>query len=349
MLFDWIETDIPVQTFHIVFGLALGVLFGVAGQIAQFCLRRAVAGDAARDKGAAAVWILALATAIGSFQLASWLGFIELTENRLLTTELPYAAIIIGGLMFGIGMVLTRGCVSRLTVLSASGNLRALGVLIVFAIVAHATIKGVLAPLRVALAETTIVVPFASFAEIKALSLVISLALLVGAFQLARMSNARRSHLALGVFIGLLVTLGWFGTNTLLVDEFDPLPVQSLAFTLPWSETLFWTIASTSIPAGFGTGLIAGVFLGAGISAFIRGEFALQSFEGPEQTVRYVAGGTLMGVGGVLTGGCTIGAGLSGTALLSVAATLALISIIVGGVLASYLLAAKKSGSIAHT
>lgn len=348
MLFEWIDTEIPVQTFHVLLGLGVGVLFGVAAQISRFCLRRAVAGDDGADKSAAAIWIFALATAIGSFQLVSWIGWIELTENRLLTTDLPYAAIIAGGLMFGIGMVLTRGCVSRLTVLMASGNLRAFGVLVIFAIIAHAAIKGVLAPLRVSLGSITAPIPFASLSDISGLALVIPVSLLALAFKLAQTSKPKWSHFALGGFIGLLVTAGWFGTNTLLMDEFEALPVQSLAFTLPWTETLFWTIASTSIPAGFGTGLIAGVLLGAGASALVRGEFALQSFEGPQQTMRYLTGGALMGVGGVLTGGCTIGAGLSGTAMLSVAATLALVSIISGGVVARYLLTVTNNDSLAH-
>lgn len=333
MLFEWIDTEIPVQTFHLAFGAFLGVLFGVAAQISKFCLRRAVAGDNGTDWSAAAVWLTALVTAIGSFQLAAFLGWIELSEHRLLSTDLPIAAIILGGLMFGAGMVLTRGCVSRLTVLMASGNLRALMVLAVFAVAAHAAIKGILAPLRVALGSFTVPLPFASFSEMTGASIVIPVILLVILVQIIRANHAHLSQLGFGAVIGLLVTIGWFGTQTLLADEFDPLPVQSLAFTLPWTETLFWVIASSAIPAGFGTGLIAGVIIGAGTSALLRREFAFQSFTNAPETGRYLFGGTLMGVGGVLTGGCTVGAGLSGTSMLSIAAFIALGSIIAGAVL----------------
>jgi hypothetical protein len=58
--------------------------------------------------------------------------------------------------MFGAGMVLTRGCISRLTVLSGTGNLRAALVVLVFAVTAHATLKGVLAPLRTTLGAATV-------------------------------------------------------------------------------------------------------------------------------------------------------------------------------------------------
>ena len=154
MLFEWIETDIPVQTYHIIFGAMLGIIFGIAAQITRFCLRRAVAGDEGIDKSAAAVWIFALGMAVSSFHLATYLGWIDLSEHRFLSTDLPFAAIIVGGLMFGMGMVLTRGCVSRLTVLSASGNLRPIMVLVIFSIIAHAAIKGVLAHFVLLLAQS---------------------------------------------------------------------------------------------------------------------------------------------------------------------------------------------------
>ena len=112
--------------------------------------------------------------------------------------------------------------------------------------------------------------------------------LLITAVQMARSSGTSWAKMALGGLIGLLVTIGWFGTQTLLADEFDPLPAQSLAFTLPWSDTLFWTIAATSIPAGFGTGMIGGVLFGALASALIRKEFEFQSFSSPKETGRYL-------------------------------------------------------------
>ena len=88
------------------------------------------------------------------------------------------------------------------------------------------------------------------------------------------------------------------------------------------------------MPAGFGVGLIGGVLVGAFLSAATRSELSLVSFADSRETLRYGAGGVLMGVGGVLAGGCTIGAGLSGVSTLSVAAILALLSIVAGAVIA---------------
>ena len=167
---------------------------------------------------------------------------------------------------------------------------------------------------------------------------VAALALLV-----AVRSGARPLHMALAVLLGLLVPAGWATTGFFLYDDFDPVALQSLSFTAPAAETLFWTIASTSIPASFGTGLVGGVLAGALASSLAGGRFRWQSFTGPAETGRYALGAVLMGVGGVLAGGCTIGT-MSGVAGLSVAALLALAAIAAGAVATRAALAPRAGG-----
>ena len=337
MLLELLDWGLDGRTLQVIFGLGIGVIFGVAAQFSRFCLRRAIAGQS-EDRGATgAVWITALASAIVGFVLARTWGFVDLDGHRYLDRDLPYLAIMLGGVAFGAGMILTRGCVSRLTVLSATGNMRAVTVLIIFAVVAHATLKGVLAPVRVALGSVSASLPIGSLSDLPMGAPVVSAFMGVVAVYLVLRFRPSWQNVLAGVVIGLLPVLGWATTSILLFDDFDPLAVQSVAFTLPWSDTLFWTIASTSIPAGFGTGLIGGVLLGSFLSAAARGEFNLVGFEAPQQFLRYAAGAGLMGVGGVLAGGCTVGAGLSGSASLSVAALIALASIVVGGFLAARL------------
>lgn len=347
MLLETLDTSLSAQTLQLVFALVLGLVFGAAAQASRFCLRRAVAGENGANSSALSVWLSALAFAIGGFAISSHLGFVDVTDHRFQSTSLPIAAIVVGGLLFGAGMVLTRGCVSRLTVLSATGNLRAIVVLAVFALVAHAALKGVLAPVRTTLGSLSIDVPSGVLAQSPAAGLAIGIALLIVAGLLARASDTRLSQLSLGGVIGLVAVAGWMTTSTLLMDEFDPLPVQSAAFTLPWSDTLFWFVASTSIPAGFGVGFIGGVLAGSFLSASLRGELALQSFETPAQTLRYGAGGAMMGIGGVLAGGCTVGAGLSGGAMLSVSALLALGAIVSGAVITRRVLTPHLTAQIA--
>ncbi len=307
------------------FALALGLAFGALAQITRFCFRRMIDGD---DRAqAAGVWLTALAVAVLGTQAAVAQGWISFADHRFMASGLPVLAIVAGGLMFGAGMILTRGCISRLTVLTGSGNLRAALVLVVFAVVAHATLKGVLAPLRTGLSSVTLDVAPALPGSGLIWAGVIALAALAFALR----SGNRAGTLILAAALGALVPLAWVGTGFVLYDDFDPIAMESLSFTAPATEALFYTVASTAVSPSFGLGLVGGVIAGALLAALIRGQFQWQSFETPHQTGRYMAGAALMGVGGVLAGGCTVGAGLSGVPTLSLAAILAIGSIGLGG------------------
>ncbi|WP_264213056.1 YeeE/YedE family protein [Leisingera thetidis] len=328
----------------VLFALGVGILFGALAQLTRFCFRRALVGDDRRQ--AAGIWAIALAVAVAGTQAAVAQGWISFADHRLMAGDLPLLAIAAGGLMFGAGMILTRGCASRLVVLAGSGNLRALLVIAVFAVVAHATLKGVLAPLRTALGSVTLpLADHASLATLPGGPLLWSAVIAAAALLIALRSGNRMPALAGGALIGLLVPVAWVGTGYVLFDEFDPIAMESLSFTSPAADSLFFVIASSSIPAGFGPGLIGGVLLGALAASLLSGRFQWQSFETPRQTGRYLTGAVLMGAGGVLAGGCTVGAGLAGIPALSLAALLALAFIALGGLGMNAALNAASSGS----
>ncbi|MCK0142411.1 YeeE/YedE family protein [Aliiroseovarius sp. F20344] len=322
------ETLTP-RTASILFGLGLGAAFGVLAEITRFCLRRGIIGSGRESQSALAIWVTAMAVAVIGTQAAVSADLISFGEHRFHAPTLPILSLLAGGILFGVGMVMTRGCLSRLVVLSASGNLRAVVVLGVAALAALATLKGIFAPLRNSLAAIEIAAP-----TLPAWSAIMPV-LLAGVL-IAQSRPKLRSVLLAGL-LGALVPLGWLGTGLVLFDEFDPITMESLSFTAPLADTLFWTAASSAVGGNFGTGLVGGVLLGALISALIAGRFTLQGFEGPAQMGRYLSGGVLMGVGGVLAGGCTVGAGLSGVATLSSAALVALLSIIAGAWIAARL------------
>ncbi|MGB0440298.1 MAG: YeeE/YedE thiosulfate transporter family protein, partial [Paracoccaceae bacterium] len=185
----------------ILFGLVLGGAFGALAEGTRFCLRRAVVGTDRRH--AAGTWLAALAVALAGTQALVSLGYVDFSDHRYLVSDVAVPMIVLGGVMFGAGMVLTRGCVSRLTVLGASGNLRALLVLVVFAVTAHATLKGVLAPVRTALAETTWTLDL-SLANVPGAGYALALV----ALGFALRSGLRWSLLLGGAAIGALVPLG---------------------------------------------------------------------------------------------------------------------------------------------
>jgi len=314
----------------LILGLALGAVFGALAEVSAFCFRRGIVAGPDR-RAALGTWMVALAVAVAATQAAVAAGLLDLSGHRLLAAELPWLAIGAGGLAFGAGMVLARGCPARLTVLAASGNLRAALVLLVFALVAQAAMKGALAPAVQALAAPRLGIG-AGLAALPFGPLPVAAALVAAALALALRAGAPRRHLAAAGGIGLVVAAGWLGTGLVLQDAFDPIPVESLAFTAPMADTLFWTAAATAVDPGFGPGLVAGTLAGAFMLARFSGRFRWQSFTGPAETGRYLAGAGLMGVGGVLAGGCTIGAGLSGIPTLSLAALYALAAIATGAV-----------------
>lgn len=309
----------------VIFGLVLGLAFGVLAERSGFCLRRGLAGPAAERPAALGLWALALAVAVIGTQGAVAAGWIGFSGHRFLSPDLPVLAILAGGLMFGAGMVLTRGCASRLTVLAGTGNLRAVMVLIVFAAVAHAAMKGLLAPLRTALSAVTL--PLGG-----ALPVVAAAVIVAGALALAWRGRLRPGQIVAGLVIGALVPLAWVGTGLVLADDFDPIAMEALSFTQPAADTLFWAMASTAIAPAFGIGLFLGTLAGSALASLAAGSFRWQSFATPRETGRYGLGAALMGLGGVLAGGCTLGAGLSGVPALSVAAILTLAAIAAGAV-----------------
>lgn len=329
--------DITPKAASVALALAIGLAFGLFAERSKFCLRSALVGSARR--ASMGVWLIALAFAVIGTQAAVFAELITFEEHRFFAAGLPILAILAGGVMFGAGMVLTRGCASRLTVLAGTGNLRALFVMVIFAITAHATLKGVLAPVRTSLGSVTVDLgETTGFAALPGGALLWSALIALAALAFALRSGAQLKTLASAAALGLLVPAAWVGTGFVLYDEFDPIALESLSFTSPMADSLFWSVASSSIPAGFGTGLIGGVIAGALIASLIFGSFQWQSFESPAQTGRYIGGAVLMGIGGVLAGGCTVGAGLAGIPTLSFAALIALLAIAAGALIANALL-----------
>ncbi|WP_114967202.1 YeeE/YedE family protein [Alkalilacustris brevis] len=315
----------------VILGAAVGLVFGALALITGFCLRRAVAGSAGERLPAAALWLVVLAAAVTGTQAAVWAGLIDFAGHRFVTPVLPLGALVAGGGLFGVGMVLARGCSSRLTVLAGTGNLRAVLVVLVLAVVAMASLRGVLAPARLWLSGLTLRLEGAGAGTLPGPGWLWVAALVLAALVLARRLRLPLAQQAMGVGLGLTVPAAWVGTGLVLQDDFDPIPFESLSLIGPWADSLFFVLASSAVNAGFGAGLTAGVLMGSLLAAVLTGRFRWQSFASPRDTGRYLLGGALMGFGGATAGGCTVGAGLTGVSTLGISAIVALGAIIAGG------------------
>jgi uncharacterized membrane protein YedE/YeeE len=139
------------------------------------------------------------------------------------------------------------------------------------------------------------------------------------------------NHLLSGIIIGLLIPAGWFITGNLGRDDFDPAPVASFTFIAPMGDTLSYLMTYTGASINFGIAAVLGVVAGSFLMAVATRSFRVEGFTSVEDMVRTLTGAALMGVGGVLALGCTIGQGLSGVSTLAAGSFVALGSIMIGG------------------
>ena len=316
-------------------GGAIGLLFGFFAHRSRFCLRSAVIEFTRHTReGKLTVWLFTFSTAVLLTQLFVVLGWLDVSGARQLSARGSLSGAAIGGAMFGTGMILARGCSSRLMVLAAQGNLRALLSGLVFAVTAQAALTGVLSPVRLAMASWWTVEGGAS-RDILALTGIGHTGGIVFAaiWLAAALIWARRQHVRFwgwfgAIGVGVMVALAWLMTYLFSRAAFDlVVPIQSLSFTGPAADTLMLVLSPPGQALKFDLGLVPGVFLGAFVSAALWRELKLEGFQGGQAMRRYIAGAFLMGFGGMLAGGCAVGAGISGAAVFTLTSWITLSTI----------------------
>ena len=326
-------------------GLVTGLVFGAAAQHSRFCLRAATVEVAGGVLGPRlAIWLVAFFAALATTQAAVWAGAVDLTSARQLASPGSLAGAVIGGLMFGVGMILARGCASRLLVLSATGNLRALVAGLVVTLVAQASLTGVLAPLRERISLLAIVEGGAQrdlalrFGIGRGVIVLVAVAGLALGVWLARRHRVPLGQVLAGAVVGLAVALGWFLTFMVASVSFDIVPIGSVTFTGPSTDTLMTLVARREVVLSFGIGLVPGVFISAMIAAVAKGEWRIERFGADTPVERYLVGAVLMGFGAMLAGGCAVGAGVTGGAILSLTAWVAVAAMWAGALLAQWVI-----------
>ncbi|MGF1562456.1 MAG: YeeE/YedE family protein [Geminicoccaceae bacterium] len=314
--------------------LVIGAIFGYSAQRSRFCLRAAVIEFSRGDIGErVSVWLLAFGAAVAGTQLLIASGVIDLSNARQLSATGSLSGALIGGVLFGSGMILTRGCASRLLVLSANGNLRALLSGLVFAVVAQASMRGVLAPAREYLAQLWTVQggPSRDVLQILGLApeagLIFSLLCLAAACYFALRNRLSWIFWLGSLGVGAMVAAGWWFTALLASQAFDPVTLTSLTFTGPSADTLMLFLSPIGSMLGFDVGLVPGVFLGSFLAALLARELKLEGFRDATSMRRYIIGAAMMGFGGMLAGGCAVGAGVTGGAIFALTAWMTLTAI----------------------
>lgn len=359
--------DFPLSpqaaTRAVVWGaLLLGLVLGAAGQASRFCVRGAIADwYLFGGQGRMLSWLLVVAIAALGTQGLIALQVFEAPRALAWSDRFLWASYLVGGLLFGYGMVLAAGCPQRSLVKAGAGNLKAIVTLLVAAIAAQMTLRGVFAEARVRSVDAWAVqlptpqdlgsllgawLPGSAAAWRAGLVALLLAGTLVWLWR-------RRSHLEPvqwvgSVVIGLLVPAAWWLTGFVgyLPDHPETLEPawlgtqsrrpEALSFTAPVAHSLdlltFWSDQNAT--ASFGVMLTLGVLVGSFVSARWRGEFKLESFGSARELRGHLLGGLLMGVGGVTAAGCSVGQGVTGLAMLSAGAALAVLGIVAGALLA---------------
>ena len=336
-------------------GLLVGIVFGFLAQRSRFCLRSAVIEFARNFTGGKlTVWLFAFSTAILATQALVLAGCFDAAGARQITARGSLSGAAIGGALFGIGMVLARGCSSRLLVLAAQGNLRSLISGLVFAVAAQATWTGMLAPLRELISGWWTVEGGQSRDLVALTGLGHGGAFLFGAVWLgAAVIWARRQQVqtwawAGAIGVGLTIAAAWWATYLVTQVSFETHPVQSLSFTGPSAEVLSRVLFASDKEPTFDLGLVPGVFIGAFLAAACFGELKLEGFQGGPGMRRYIIGALCMGFGGMLAGGCAVGAGLSGTAIFTITAYVTLTAMWIAAAITDRLFDQHPAGRLDH-
>jgi uncharacterized membrane protein YedE/YeeE len=355
------SVDINSLTTQVLWAaFALAVVFGAVAQHTRFCTMGAIAdvvnmGDWERAR----MWALAVAVAVLGFNGMVALGWVQAGNSIYATPRVLWLSALLGGAMFGFGMVLASGCGSKNLLRLGSGNLKALVVVVVLGLSAFATLRGITGVLRVNTVEKVFfelptgqdlpsmgAAAFGLPAPTLALLLGGVLALVLVLWVLSKPEGRSGEVLLGGIGIGAVVAATWWVSGRLGFVPEDPNTLEpaflgtnsrrmeSLSMVAPVGFALDWLLffSDKSKVLTLGIVSVVGLSVGAFIVAVATRSFRWEGFGSIEDLANHLAGAVLMGVGGVVAMGCTVGQGLSGISTLSLGSFIALAGIVAGAV-----------------
>ncbi len=346
---------------YLLLVFVLSMVFGAVAQTSQFC---PVGGlrETLSKQGAHRLWtyLAAIAVAIIGVALIEFFQWVDLTGTKpnYRSAEFAYGRYILGGLIFGFGMVLSAGCGMRNLVRVGQGSFKAVLLVLVMAITAYIMTKTsvyadvfmpIVTPFSVSFSEIgsqDLGALFSSFNSDLAsnrliIALIISLPILYFALKNPQFRQPR--YVLSALVVGLAVTAGFYITGAemgqALIEEAEfmdspplGLGTQSYSFAAPMADTVYaaFNIGSLSVIT-FGVVAVIGLPVGAFLSSVIRKEFKTElGFSSRRDVLLSVLGAVLVGIGSVLAMGCSVGHGLTGISTLALGSFLALFSITLG-------------------
>lgn len=358
------DTDALNSLYQQVLWAAFGVafLFGAIAQRTHFCTMGALSdivhmGDWTRMR----MWVMAIGVAIAGFYGMAAMGWIDPAQTFYTPSRVTWLSALLGGALFGFGMVLASGCGSKTLVRVGGGSLKSLVVFVVMGLAAFATMRGITAVARVQTVdqvslsmEGTSALPIWFAAQmpwgqgVPAWLIAVVVAVALCAWVVSRREfRASADNWLAGLGVGATVVALWWVTGHFgfVAEHPDTLEsvylathsgrMESFSFTAPMAYTLDWILFFSDSAKVLTVGVMSvfGVVLGSFVVAVATRTFRWEGFGSTQDTALHLVGAVCMGVGGVTAMGCTIGQGLSGLSTLSLGSLLAVAGIVVGALL----------------
>lgn len=365
------EFTVHHQVLGIVFLIA--VVMGAVVNKTNFCTMGAVSdwvnmGDTGRMRA----WLFAMVVALSGVLLLEATGILALPSDTFppyRTANFAWLRYALGGVLFGIGMTLGSGCGNKTFVRIGGGNVKSILVLVIASIAAYFMLWGDIngegfydavfgrwiAPTSIDLnaygiasQELSAVVAGISGASNPNLHFILGaiLVALLLAF-IFKSADFRGSfdNILGGLVVGLAVVAGWYVTGGPLgvawkeyADLATEIPsrvsVQSYTFISPMGDSVRYLMNPTDLTLiNFGVMAVSGVIVGSFLYALFFRKFRIEWFASGKDFLNHAVGAVLMGIGGVLSMGCTIGQAVTGVSTLAMGSILTFLAIVFGSAL----------------
>lgn len=346
-------------------GFVVAVLLGAIVNKTNFCTMGAVSdwinmGSMSRMRA----WVLAMATAMIAISILESMEIVAMgsTAPPYRTESFAWIGNVIGGIIFGIGMTLASGCGNKALIRLGAGNIKSVFVILIagffaylmsntafYEIVFHPWVSATTISLSSYSIEGQDIGAFAgALAGTEDLSSFrLASALLLGAILMVLIFKSAPfrkdwENIIAGTGVGAAVVAAWYITGGPLGQEWmealewedeKPLGVAVQAFTFinPMGGTVrFMMEPSNFLLISFAMVALIGVIVGSFLYAIFSKTFRIEWFNSWKDFFTHVIGAIMMGTGGSLAMGCTIGQGVSGVSTLSLGSILAVSSIILG-------------------
>lgn len=360
------EFNVHHQVLIAVFMVA--VVLGAIVNKTNFCTMGAVSDWInIGDRGRMCAWLFSIAIAITGVLVLGSAGIIHLSGETFppyRTANFSWLRYLAGGAMFGIGMTLGSGCGNKTLVRAGAGNLKSWVVLAVAALMAylmmwtpvyeklfHPWVSATAIDLAQHGADSqelgTVISGLFGLPFSRTLNAAVGGLLALGLFvHVFRSADFRGSfdNLLGGAAVGFAVLGGWYLTGGPLGQTWKEyaefatqvpsrVQVQSYTFISPMGDTVRYLLnPDNTTLINFGVMALAGVILGSGLYALMTRSFRIEWFVSLKDFANHAAGGALMGVGGVLAMGCTVGQAITGMSTLALGSLLTFIAIVAGAV-----------------